>query len=855
MNSAPRVSYKALASLTSFAACMAFLLPSAPFAAAQSLTARITAPIVNTSRVTLAGSHPAAANAQADLGAIPASTRLQGITLVFSRSAPQQSALDSLMVAQQDPQSPKFHQWITPDQFAAQFGVADSDIAATQAWLQSQGFTLGTVSRSRTRISFSGTEAQVEQAFKTQLHNFRSARAAGGMFFAPATDLSIPAALAGTVLAVENLSSYRPHSHLVRRPQPNLTISGNQAVFLSPPDVATIYDVNPVYSAGFTGTGQTIAIVGQSAIIGSDITAFQTALGVTPKAPNTFLVPNTGVATLYSGDEGESDLDLEYSGAMAPGATINFYYSGNSQTAGVFDAIQYVVDNNSANIISSSYGDCEFDIGQTNIQIIDSILQQGTVQGETILSASGDNGSTDCAADSNLTFAQQTTLGVDYPASSPYITAAGGTEFSAANSTPTNATYWTPAGTSDVVSTAIKYIPEQVWNDDVYNLQNLSPGQSPLSGSGGGASLFETRPTWQTGVAGIASGTTRLLPDISLAASPNFPGYVFCTSDTTYYGTTESGSCVVGFRDATQGYVNAAGGTSFVAPILSGLIAVLNQAKGYTAGQGLINPTLYTLAANSNTYATAFHDITTGSNACLAGTTYCGTGDQTSDFAAGTGYDEATGLGSIDFYNLVTAWPSGGGANTSFSLSASNVNGGTTSTVTATPANGYTGTINFTVSAPSALTYTCYSLPSATISGTSAATSTLTITTNAATCPSGTSPLGQASSSQTFAANHSSRSGKHPITAAGFVLAAVLLLGFGFKRRSLGSLQRMGLSLVLLGLLGFGLSGCSSSATSNVTPPPPSTTTPAGTYTITVVGTSSTNNSLIASTTFTLTVN
>ncbi len=714
---------KTLSSALAAAACFAFTFTtvSAQPLAAQTtaLQPRITAPIDNADRVTLTGSRPPLARPADDIGAVAPSMKLSGISLVFSRSAAQQADLDALVLAQQQPSSPLYHQWLTPDQFAARFGVADADIAAVENWLQLQGFSIDSVSRSRNRIFFSGTAALVSSAFGAPIHYFKSTAPNGvaTTHFAPANDLTVPAALGSSVLAIEHLSSFRPHTHVVQNPvRPRYTVQGTQAYFLTPPDVATIYDIKPAYSQGFTGTGQTIAIIGQSAIVSSDITTFQTLLGQTAKAPGTFLVPGTGTSAISLGDEGESDIDLEYSSATAPGATIDLYYTGNNPNYGAFDALEYLVDNAKATVISSSYGDCEFDEGSTNIAILDAILEQAVVQGETFISASGDTGSTDCAEDTNLTFAQQTALAVDYPASSVYALAAGGTEFPAADVTPTNTTYWTSdPGSSDVISTALSYIPEQAWNDDAVLEQAILAGQipasdSPLSSGGGGVSLYEPLPSWQTGVAGIPSGANRFVPDLSLAASPNYPGYLFCSSDTSGYSTGQTGSCTDGFSNIGGQYLyyTAAGGTSFVAPILAGLVAVINQAKGYTTGQGLINPTLYKLAASNSTYAAAFHDITSGSNACQAGSVYCSTGVQTTDFVTTTGYDEATGLGSLDFNNLLTAWPTAGGGSSTTASSTTTVTAATT-----TPAIGVSDTITITVATAST---TVTAVPTGTVS-------------------------------------------------------------------------------------------------------------------------------------------
>jgi subtilase family serine protease len=642
---------------------------------AQTPQARILGTINNTSRVTLAGSHPASARPANDAGRLSSATEIKGASIIFSRSDAQEASLQALLAAQQDPASPLYHQWLTPDQFAAAYGMSDADINKTSIWLEGQGFTVAGVSRSRNRITFSGTAAQIEAAFSTELHNYTTP---DGTHYAPSTDLSIPTALAGVVQGVTNLSSFRPKPHLRIRPQPAFTSSQSGSHFLTPLDVATIYDVKPAYSAGYTGAGQSIAIVGQSAVVTTDITNFQTAAGLSTKAPTLVLMPGTGTSTIYTSDESESDLDLEYSGAIAKGATIYFVYTGNNTNYGVFDALEYAIDEKIAPIVSVSYGDCETDLGSSNYATVNTILAQGSAQGQTIVSAAGDSGSTDCYQDTTLTTAQQTALSVDFPSDSQYVTGLGGTEFSAAAIASTNSTYWTASSGTDVIGSAISYIPEQVWNDD---------SSSVPSAGGGGVSVFTARPSWQAGVTGISSGSYRLTPDISLASSPSNPGYLYCSSDTTYNGIT--GSCANGFRDANNTYLTVAGGTSFAAPIFSGMLAIINQARNST-GQGNINPTLYSLASNATTYASAFHDITSGNNGCSAGATFCSTA-AVSQYAATTGYDSASGLGSIDLYHLLTAWP----ATTASALTASTT---TITAATTAPAASATDVITFTVS-------------------------------------------------------------------------------------------------------------------------------------------------------------
>jgi subtilase family serine protease len=588
------------------------------------------------------------ARAEFDAGRVPPDTRLNGMSIVFKRSAAQEAALEALLAAQQDPTSPQYHQWLSPDQFAARFGMAQADLDKVQTWLQQQGFSIDSVARSRNMIRFSGTAGQVEQAFQTQMHFYNIG---GEKHFAPATVLSVPAAMASTVQAVRNLSDFRPKPMHIQ-PRSAFTSSQSGNVYFSPGDIAVTYDISPLYSAGVDGNGQTIAVIGQSAIQNSDIENFQKAAGLSVKDPVSVIVPGSGSSTVVSGgDEGESDLDIEWSGATAKGATIDFVYTGNSPNFNAYDAIQYAVDEKIGNIISISYGTCETALGTFSLE---STFQQAAAQGQSVLAASGDQGSTACSGDTQngLTTTQQFAIAVNYPASSPYVTGVGGTEISAADSTSSNSTYWSGKTATDTIVSAKTYIPEIVWNDN---------STSGLSASGGGKSALFSKPSWQTGVSGIPSDGKRDVPDVALYSSPNYPGYLFCTSDSSDWakanGTNPAqvASCNNGFRDSTTGYLTVAGGTSFATPIFAGMIALINQKQQWTEGQGLANTTLYKLASNAGTYASAFHDVTSGNNNCTAGSQFCGT--TTTGFTAGPGYDQVTGLGSVDLANLLAAWP------------------------------------------------------------------------------------------------------------------------------------------------------------------------------------------------------
>ena len=614
--------------------------------AAQTPAPRIRSEVSNSAVSQLKATQQPLGAAELDAGRMPADTKLNGISIVFSRSAAQEADLQALLAAQQDPSSPQYHQWLSPEQFGARFGMAQSDIAKVQTWLQQQGFSIDSVARGGNMIRFSGTAGQVEQAFQTEMHYFK---ADGQTRYAPSTLLSVPAAIAPTVAAVRNLSDFRPRPMHVS-PRRAFTSSQSGNVFFAPGDIAVTYDITPLYSAGVNGTGQSIAVIGQSAVLTSDIEAFENAAGIPVKDPVMVIVPGSGSSTVFSGgDEGESDLDIEWSGAIAQGATIDFVYTGSSTNFNAFDSIIYAIDEKIAPIISISYGACETALGTFSVE---TQLAQAAAQGQTVLAASGDQGSTACSGDTNgLTSAQQFALAVNYPASSQYVTGVGGTEISMADDVSTNSTYWIAQNTSnDVLTSAKTYIPEIVWNDD--------STQFGLGASGGGASALFPKPSWQTGVPGIPNDSKRDVPDVALYASAGLPGYLFCSSDTSDWNTTtpplQAASCNSGFRDSTSGDLTIAGGTSFATPIFAGMIALINQKQEWTAGQGNANPELYKLAANASTYASAFHDVTSGNNNCTAGATFCGT--TTTGFSAGTGYDQVTGLGSVDVANLAGAW-------------------------------------------------------------------------------------------------------------------------------------------------------------------------------------------------------
>ena len=342
-----------------------------------------------------------------------------------------------------------------------------------------------------------------------------------------------------------------------------------------------------------------------------------------------------------------------------------------------------------------SYGTCEASLSLSDYNSINAVLAQAASQGQSVVVASGDTGSTDCYGTTSWALSSRQALAVDFPSSSQYVTGIGGTEFPLADvnaskdaqGVPQPTPYFQANGTTDVLDSAISYIPEQAWNDDV---SATSPTGSAVQAGGGGRSNMTSRPSWQTKVPGIPSGSDRLVPDVSLSSSAANAPYLYCSSDTSL-GIT--GSCTNGFRDSTSnGYLTVGGGTSFATPIFAGMLALIGEKIG-AKGMGVAAATLYSLAANSTTYASAFHDITSGGNNCTSGPAVCGTGSAVKSYAAGTGYDLATGLGSVDFNNLLAAWPSSGST-----LKASTT---TLTAATTSPASGESDTITISVASAS----------------------------------------------------------------------------------------------------------------------------------------------------------
>ena len=676
----------------SICALVVFSLAAGLLSTAQLTPSRITQKIDNASRTTIGGStHPATKTAK-DLGAVDRNRPLERMLLVLKPSSNQLSALNSLLDSQQDKTSPNYHKWLAPEQFAQQFGPSDEDVQKITGWLQQQGLSVAKVARGKQWIEFSGTALQVENAFQTSMHSYSRD---GESHIANAKDISLPQALTPVVSGVLSLHNFlkKPmHSKVtqmkrdvdgkLKRINPDLTIydpnSGNVYYFVAPGDFQTIYNARPLLSSGIDGSGASIAIVGRSDIWFSDVQAFRHIFGLPENDPNIIL---SGPAAGLTGDVVESSLDIEWSGAVAPQATINYVEAASTDTTdGVDLAATYIVDNVVSPIMSTSYGLCEALLGPAGNQFYNSLWEQAAAEGITAFVSSGDAGAAQCDADLQ-------DAGLEPPgpalngytvnglASTPYNVAVGGTQFNEDN---WYAKYWNANNGTDN-SSAFGYIPEQAWNEScdptlpqvgtncVYGQQNYN-----LEGGGGGPSSCSNstvdangnvtcisgyaKPSWQTG-RGVPKDGVRDLPDVSLNASPDDDGYAFCVGGGCDY-TEQSGVITVN-------QVDVVGGTSVSAPAMAGIMALVEQKNG--AFQGQANYVLYKLAAqeklnpcNSSKLtdptkpnSCIFNDVTAGNNSTPG---LPGYGTQSAQWAAGTGYYLSTGLGSVNAANLVAAW-------------------------------------------------------------------------------------------------------------------------------------------------------------------------------------------------------
>ena len=430
---------------------------------------RIRGPVGDASLVVLAKTVNPAVSRANDRRRMEPNARVSDITVTLAPSVAQRAELETLLEAQRDPASPEYQQWLTPEEFGDRFGLSDNDIAAVRSWLEAGGLVIEQVARARNWIVFSGTAADLERAFHVELHRLD---VDGAAHFANISDIEIPATLAGVVADVRGLDDFRPrplHTGIV--PRPEMDAPGG-VHYLAPGDFATIYDIQNLYAAGYDGTGQKLAIAGQTDVNLSDLRAFRAQFNLPPKDPQLVLTGSDPGSN--PGDQTEATLDLEWSGAIARNATIVYVYSQN-----VFESLQYAIDQNLAPVISLSYGGCELQASGT----YRTLAQQANAQGITWMTASGDSGPAGC--DPSGEAQAKNGVSASFPADIPEVTAVGGTEFNEGTGF-----YWQAQNNSSLAS-AVSWIPEKAWNDTAL--------ENGLAAGGGAPSQVYLKPWWQAG--------------------------------------------------------------------------------------------------------------------------------------------------------------------------------------------------------------------------------------------------------------------------------------------------------------------------------------------------------------------
>jgi subtilase family serine protease len=683
----------------------------------------VTAPVDDNIALKLDYDAPMSMHIVSDKGALGSSTRLEHVQLVLNRPAARNAALDQLVKDQLDPKSPDFRRWVSPSDFGKLFGPADADIGKVTDWLSSHGLTVVKVAANKMSIEFAGTAEQIAKAFKTEVHNVVTADGESHMSNASAP--SIPAALSGIVHGV-TLSNFFPRPMMRRAPaapatfqpskasvasgNPSFTFPSPYGTFyaVTPTDFATIYDEtqllngSSLFGAPITGQGVTVIVAEETNIKRADWNKFRTNFDLTGYAGTlTFVHPGGCADPGFTGDEDEAALDAEWSSAAAPGASIiEASCASTPTTFGVMTTLDGLVNEGPAgSAISVSYGGCEVANGLSFLAQWSALVQQAAAEGISVFISTGDELGAGC--DNPGSPAATHGLNVNGLASNIYDTAVGGTDFGD-TSLHENAQYWS-ASNSPTKGSALSYIPEIPWNNscassvlyqffgapDAISFCNSSAGSKDsqdIVGASGGKSLYYAKPEWQsTSVLGVAADKSRDLPDISLFAANGIWAhfYIYCMSD-----ASEGGSpCNLNNVNDLLG--NAAGGTSFSAPIMAGITALLAQVEGQKVGN--LAPELYSLAqlqfsnellyntclsnkGASSSKACVFHEVTRGDIAapCVSGTANCFSNSESTEglgvlsssttteeiaYPAHAGWSFAVGLGTLDIANLLYSYP------------------------------------------------------------------------------------------------------------------------------------------------------------------------------------------------------
>jgi subtilase family serine protease len=669
--------------------------------------------------VPLAGNTRLEAVAANDRGAVSSEFPMEHMLLQLRRSPKREHALQKYLDQLEDPKSPNYHRWLTAQEVGLKYGLAAQDLTKITNWLKSHGFGVNRVYPNRMVIDFSGNAGQVSQAFHTEIHHLE---VNGRSHVSNMRDPQIPVALAPAVVGIASLNDFRSQPQFHN--QPNYTFgcgSSSTCYAVVPQDLATIYSLTPLFAAGVSGEGQTVVVVELTDVFDTaDWNTFRTEYGLASAFPaGSYTQVHPGSCTdpgVLSGAEPEAILDAEWASAAAPSAAIvAASCASTNSTSGELIALENILNSGGTPpaIVSDSYGVAETLLGQAANATINNLYQTAVAEGVSVFAASGDSAA--AFADqpfvrSGLESVASLGVAVNGEASTPYNVAVGGTDFGDTYA-GTNSTYWTPSN-GTTFGSALSYIPEIPWNEscasdlivsylgfpqayglgglcnnlpaDLSFLLNISGGSGGPSGCAtgtpsaqgivGGNCAGYPKPAWQS-VLGNPSDGVRDLPEVSLFASSAPWGHSY-----VYYDS-----------DPAEGGLSFSGGTSFASPIMAGIQALVNQHTGDR--QGNPDPVYYSLAnteygangsascnstlGNEVAASCIFYDVTQGDNDVpCTGSVNCYTPSGTvgvlstsnstfqPSYPATTGWDFATGIGTVNAYNLVMAFSSTGPTST-----------------------------------------------------------------------------------------------------------------------------------------------------------------------------------------------
>ena len=598
---------------------------------------------------------PAWASDDNRIDAVPAEEMLHGMTLVLARHADRQRAFEKLLEDQQDPNSPQYHHWLSSTEIGERFGLTTKDLDSITGWLEAQGLHVDWIAPARNFIGFSGSAADIAGAFQTELDSYS---VNGKRKISIDSPPMVPAALAPRIAAITGLYSVEaePSAHVHASQHESRPIAdavspedtfGEGYYLIGPADFKTIYDV----PSDLTGQGVTVGIMGRARTNSADFSAFQKLTGASFSNP-TEIVPTAyggvdpgpayttqqKVYTQQLADQVEATADVDWISSVAPKAKVKLVVSAlysKGESDGLHDDAQYLVQTwpAAAQVIVISYHLCEAEGGPSESSFWNGIFSQAAMEGISAFVSSGDGGAAGCDSKFQRPPANPAPISINAVCASGYTTCVGGTEFNVGGD-PSK--YWSGSNGPGLLS-ATGYIPEGAWNDP-YN--SNTPPTTEAASSGGGASVYVATPSWQTGNAVLAARKGRYTPDIAFSASGN-NGYLFCL---IALGETCSG-----------GSLGLAEGTAAGSDVMTGIMALLVQKEG--KAQGNLAPHLYAMARSA---PSAFHDVTVAtsgvSNCSLKTPSLCNnsvpspnglTGGQ-QGYLVGAGYDEVTGLGSLD---------------------------------------------------------------------------------------------------------------------------------------------------------------------------------------------------------------